>query len=113
MPLRRGTGREVVSENISELVRSGRPQKQAVAIALEERRRSIMAPQKKGLPAADKTVAIDFAGGRGDWSVRHTRVGSVHTVVYKHGRKTKRVTGTAAEANSAFAKFVAEAKKSK
>ena len=35
MPLRKGRSRKVVSANISELVRSGRPRKQAIAIALK------------------------------------------------------------------------------
>ena len=34
MPLKKGKGDKVVSENIRELVHSGRPQKQAVAIAM-------------------------------------------------------------------------------
>ena len=34
MPLLPGKGRKVISKNVEELVRSGRPQKQAVAIAL-------------------------------------------------------------------------------
>lgn len=36
MPLKKGRSRKVVSENISELVHSGRPQKQAVAAAMNE-----------------------------------------------------------------------------
>jgi hypothetical protein len=40
MPLRKGTSQEVISANIKELQRSGRPHRQAVAIALEEARKS-------------------------------------------------------------------------
>ena len=44
MPLKSGRSNKVVSKNVRELVRSGRPQKQAVAIALRKagkaRRRS-------------------------------------------------------------------------
>lgn len=36
MPLFKGSGKEVVSENIRELRRSGYPEKQAVAIALDK-----------------------------------------------------------------------------
>lgn len=40
MPLHKGKSKAIVSENISELVHSGRKQKQAVAIALSEARKS-------------------------------------------------------------------------
>lgn len=36
MPLSKGKSKAVISGNIAELVRSGRPQKQAVAIAMRE-----------------------------------------------------------------------------
>lgn len=36
MPLKPGSSRKVVSSNIEELVSTGRPQKQAVAIALDK-----------------------------------------------------------------------------
>ncbi len=36
VPLKKGKSKKVISENISELVHSGRPQKQAIAIAMSE-----------------------------------------------------------------------------
>jgi len=38
--LKKGSSRKVVSENIKEMMASGRPQKQAVAAALNQARRS-------------------------------------------------------------------------
>jgi len=36
MPLKRGKSKKVISQNISELVHSGRPQDQAIAIAMDK-----------------------------------------------------------------------------
>lgn len=36
MPLKKGSSKKVISENIAELRRSGRPEKQSVAIAYSE-----------------------------------------------------------------------------
>lgn len=48
MPLKKGKSKKVVSENISELVHSGRPKNQAIAIALSNARRSKSSKKKRG-----------------------------------------------------------------
>jgi len=40
MPLRKGKSKKVISENIRTEIKTGKPQKQAIAIAMEQARRS-------------------------------------------------------------------------
>jgi hypothetical protein len=47
MPLHQGKSKKVIGENIEELIQSGHPQKQAVAAALNQARKSSASIPKK------------------------------------------------------------------
>jgi len=47
MPLKPGNSKEVIKENIKTEMAAGKPQKQAVAIALEEARRTASNPPQE------------------------------------------------------------------
>ena len=58
MPLQKGKSKKVVSANISELVHSGRPQDQAIAIAMSEAGLS----KKKRHPKGGRILSLKDAG---------------------------------------------------
>lgn len=57
MPLKKGSSRATISSNIKELISSGRPQKQAVAIALSQARKS--AKGKAKFPRLKKALKAE------------------------------------------------------
>lgn len=77
MPLKKGSSQTTVSSNISELVHSGRPQKQAIAIALKTARETSRA--KRAFGGAPPKAAMTPAVSRP--SVPKPHVGPIHSPV--------------------------------
>jgi hypothetical protein len=82
MPLKRGSSQKAISSNISELVSTGRPQKQAVAIALNESRRTAKAFGGPNMGTTTTTTGPTpfFGGGSGDVEDK-IHVGPIHSAV--------------------------------
>jgi hypothetical protein len=81
MPLKQGSSQKTVSSNISELIHSGRPQKQAIAIALDTARRTKKEvgggmAEGEAVSKVHKGPIVASVAGRTDHLPMHVEAGS-------------------------------------
>lgn len=82
MPLKKGSSPKTISSNIRELISTGRPQKQAVAIALSESRRSKKADGGMQMGTTTTTTGpVPFFGGAPKDVEKKIHVGPIHSSV--------------------------------
>ncbi len=62
MPLQKGSGRDVISANIAEMMKSGRPPKQAIAASLSQARKAGGQQPPRPLLPMNKTSKAQQAG---------------------------------------------------
>lgn len=85
MPLKKGCSRSVISKNISELVRSGRPRRQAVAISLSNARRSCGTSYAKEHPAPmSHTAGTSIRIHGHEFLLEETRPGNIRVLCDPH-----------------------------